>query len=400
MLDWLSISRNQAEERFRSLPVPTMKDENYRFTKLELPALGALQASDGKIPTELATLDDEELALLTLQGEKAKVTGSVPGVHFTDLLQAVVLGSEVLRTRLKNEDLFAQDKFAQLSSARWKNGVFLHVPAGVKLAKPVRLVHIPMDSEEHARNLIILEDGAEAILISESFSAQENAFIGELTEIRLGRGARLHWVVLQRYEPSTTVVARQRAELAEGAELKVTPLHLGGGSVQVRLETVLAADASLELSGAARGDGSQHFDFWLDADHQGSRSKSQMDFCFVMGASSKAVFNGLIQIRKNAVDCNASQKSKSLLLGAKATVHAIPKLIIQHDAVKCSHGASISNVNPEQVHYLQSRGISKIEAERMIVRGYTEPVLGRLPTEGLYSRAELAIDLKSGGRLQ
>jgi Fe-S cluster assembly protein SufD len=125
-----------------------------------------------------------------------------------------------------------------------------------------------------------------------------------------------------------------------------------------------------------------------------------MEMGFVMGDSSRAVFNGLIQVRKGTNDCNSNQRSKSLLLGGKATVHAIPKLIIQTDAVKCSHGASVSSVNPEQIHYLQSRGISRSEAESMIIRGFTEPVLERLPTEGLAARAEAALDQKRGAWLQ
>lgn len=396
MLEWLEIARNQAEERYRSLPLPSAKNENFRFSKLELPEGQAVSNEGEKVPVELSSLDEEEGALLSLHGEDSSFFGLAPGALFTDMLRAAVLGSDLMRARFKDSTLFAQDKFAQLTAARWRNGVFLHVPAGVKLEKPLRATVMASGSEDHSRNLFLLEEGAEATFIFESFSAESNAFSGELTEIRLGRGAKLHLVVLQRFSSNTTAVIRQRAEIGEGAELRVTPFHLGGAATQVRLESILAEEASLELVGAARGDSSQQFDFWLDADHQGSRSKSEMSFSFVMGDSSKAVFNGLIQIRPQAADCVASQKSKSLLLGLKATVHAIPKLIIQTDAVKCSHGASVSNVNPEQIHYLQSRGIPKVEAERMVVRGFTEPVLDRFPMEGLHGRAEAALDKKEG----
>lgn len=399
MLNWLDIARNQAEERYRSLPAPTPKDENFRFTNLDFPQ-GSVITGAAAIPVDLSSLDEEEQALLTISGEEAEIKGEAPGVLFTDLMRAAVLGSESMRTRLGDGKLFPQDKFAQLTAARWKNGAFLHVPAGVKCEKPLRVAAVASGAEDQSRNLIILEEGAEAIFIQESYSEEGDRLAGELTEVRLGKNAKLHWVILQRLGAGTRALIRQRIDLAPGAELKVTPMHFGGSLVQVRQEAHLDEESSLELLGAARGDGNQHFDFWLDVDHFGSKSMSQMEMGFVMGDSSRAVFNGLIQVRKGTVECNSNQKSKSLLLGGKATVHAIPKLIIQTDAVKCSHGASVSSVNPEQVHYLQSRGISRAEAESMIIRGFTEPVLDRLPTEGLAARAEAALDQKRGAWLQ
>ncbi|RZA09461.1 MAG: Fe-S cluster assembly protein SufD [Proteobacteria bacterium] len=399
--EWLEIARNQAEERYRSLPLPTAKDEAFRFTPIaDLDSNGG--ETGGAVGLELSTLDPEEAALLLLNGEEASLQGSAPGLVFTDLLKAVTLGIDHVRARLRDSAaVFAGDKFAQLSSARWRNGAFLHVPAGVKVAKPLRAATAVTDSEEHSRFLIVLEEGAEATFVQESWSPEGDRLATELTEVRLGKNSKLHWVQVQRYGSGTKAMVRQHVELGEGSDLKITPIHLGAGKIQVRQEIVLSGEGSqVEVEGAARGSGNQHFDFWMDIDHAASRTKSQTNFWFVMGDASRSIFNGLIHIRKHAQDCEAGQRAKSLLLGTKATVHAIPKLIIQTDAVKCAHGASVSSVNPEQVHYLQSRGISKPEAERMIVRGFTEPVLVRLPTEELQARAEAALDRKQGGLLQ
>lgn len=399
--EWLDIARNHAEERYRSLPLPTAKDEAFRFTPVTDLAAAPAAEDTAAVPAELSARDGEEAAVLLLHGEDASREGAPSGYVFTDLFKAVLLGVDHVRTRLRDANLFPQDKFAQLTSARWKNGAFLHVPAGVKVAQPLRAASAVTSAEEHTRYLIVLEEGAEATFVQESWSPEGDRLATELTEVRLGKNAKLHWVQLQRYGSATKAMVRQRVELGEGAELKVTPVHLGAGKIQVRQEIILAGDdASVEVEGAARGSGTQHFDFWLDVDHAALKTKSSTNFWFVMGDASRAIFNGLIQIRKNATDTDAAQKAKSLLLGTKATVHSIPKLIIQTDAVKCGHGASVSSVNPEQVHYLQSRGISKPEAERMIVRGFTEPVLVRLPTEELQARAEAALDRKQGGFLQ
>jgi len=401
MLEWLDIARNQAEERFRSLPLPTANDENYRFTPTELPgASPSAGGAGGAISAEATMLDEQESGLLTISGEEANFQGAAPGVMFTDLYKAAVLGLDFVRQRLKDSQPFADDKFAQLTAARWKNGVFLHVPAGVKVAEPLRAAIASPCGEGHFRHLITVEDGAEVTIIQEHISEEETAFVSELLELKLGREAKVHWVIAQRLGTGTRGVFRQRIELGEGAELKVTPLHLGGASVQVRQEYAMGAESSLELAGAARGERTQHFDFWVDVKHHGSRSRSQLDMAFVMGGNAKAVFNGLLHVEKQAFDCSATQKSRSLLLGGKATVHSIPKLIIQTDQVKCGHGASISTVSSEQLHYLQSRGIPRMEAERMIVRGFTENVLERLPTDSLQGRADAALDRKEGSWLQ
>jgi len=394
--DWLQIARNQAEERFRSLPFPAPKDENYRFTPIAYREGVAAVSAAGDVPPAIAALDAEEGALLLLDGDECTVLGQAQGFLFTDLLRAATLGSEAVRLRLRESDLFKDDKFAQLTSARWKNGAFLHVPAGVKVTKPVRLAACARESEEHHRNLIVLEEGAEAVLIQECWGNDDLRFVGELTEVKLGRNSRLHWVVLQNQGAATDSVVRQRIEIGAGAELRYTPLHLGGKLTQVRQETHLAGEgASLETQGAARGGETQHFDFWLDARHESPRSQSNMDYWFVMAGKSRGVFNGQIEVKHGATDCESSQRSKSLILGS-GVVHSIPKLLIKTDAVKAAHGASVSSVNFEQIHYLQSRGIPRAEAERMIVRGFTEGVVDRLPTEGLRGRADAALDRKQG----
>ncbi len=397
MLDWLDIARNQAEERFRSLPFPGKKDENYQFTPLEYrEAVEEESAAASTVAAEITAKQESELALLKVDGEEASSEGEANGCLFTDMLRAAVLGSDSLRARLKDADLFRDDKFAQLTSARWKNGAFLHVPAGVKRQRPLRFLNVASAAEEHFRNLIQLEEGAEAILVQESWSDTASRFVGELTEVRLGRNSRLHWIVLQQFGHETSAAIRQRIDLAEGAELRYTPLFVGGKTIQTRQEARLGAHSLLETQGAARGELAQHFDFWLDLRHEGERSRSSIDYSFVIAGRSRGVFNSQIEVAREAKDCESSQRSKSLLLGT-GTVHAIPRLIIKTDEVKAAHGASVSSINPEQMHYLQSRGIPAAEAEKMIVRGVTEVVVSRFPTEDLQNRAEALLDAKQGG---
>lgn len=404
MLDWLEIARNQAEERFRSIPLPGAKDENFRNSPVadlhfgtEPAALAEIEA----LPAELTRQDAEEAALVVCEDEDCETRGELGTGIFTGLLQAAMRGSEPVRATLRELSSFRDDKFAQLTAARWTSGAFLHVPAGMTLAKPLRIAQATRRSEGHHRSLILLEEGAEATVYLENWSAEGEVSVGDLLEARLARGAKLHLVALQHYGSGTRAIQRQRFELSEGAELDLTPVHFGGRSLQLRQEVILAGTgAKFRAEAAATGNREQQFDFWLDVKHIGAKTESEMNYWFVMDERARAAFNGLIHIEKGAVDAAAAQKSKSLLLGPKASVHSVPKLIIQHDAVKCSHGASISTVNPEQVHYLQSRGIPRLEAERMIVRGFTEHVLARVPTESFAARAAAALDAKERGKLQ
>jgi Fe-S cluster assembly protein SufD len=394
---WLQSTRERAEAKFRSLPFPSAKDENFRFTPLRYQPEAGDALPGAALPEAIAALGTEEGALLLLERDSATLAGEAPGAFFAGLSSAAALEAEPVRALLGGEEFFPEDKFAQLTGARWESGAVLHVPAGVRLEKPVRFVACPRSAESHLRHLIVLEEGAEAVVIQESWSDSSERFVGELTEVRLGRNSRLHWVVIQQLGEGTQAVLRQKLELAEGAELRFSPLHVGGRLVQCRQEAHLAGENSFfETQGAARGGGGQHFDFWLDVRHEKPRSRSQMDYRFVMAGKAKGIFNGQVEVRQDAAGCESSQRSKTLLLGA-GSVHAIPKLLIKTDDVKCSHGASVSSVSFEQLHYLQSRGIPKAEAERMIVRGFTELVVERFPTAGLRERAESLLDGKEGG---
>lgn len=403
MSDWLEISRNQAEERFRALPLPSAKDENFRNTAVSEFKFGLEPKAidDFGPPVELTQKQADEMALLSFEGERARIEGQVPGVLFDELDKLVLGNVDVVKHALRDSHAFREDKFAQLTAARWTNGAFLHVPAGVKVAQPIRISLSLSQTENHHRHVIMLEAGAEATVFLEAWSGEKEIFLGELLEIRLAKEAKLHLVTLQNLGAATQAMLRQNAEVKEDAELRVTALHFGGRRSQLRQQVEMSgAGAIFHNEAASYGIRDQHFDFWLDTHHRAPNTTSEMNYWFVMNERARAVFNGMIRIDRNCPEVTANQKSKSLLIGGKATVNSNPKLIIQTDAVKCAHGASISSVNPEQVHYLRSRGITRAEAERMIIRGFAEHVLDRIPGESFHQRASAALDRKEGGLLQ
>lgn len=391
---WLNQSREKAEQRFRGLPSPLASDEAYRFggmTDWESAAKGPSTPQ-----TSIAAEELEEGALLSLTESSLSLQGTADGFLFSGLERGA--DSDLVKPFRSVDSAFADDKFAQLAAARWQNGACLVVPAGKKLSEPVRISVSATASESNWRHLVALGKGAEATLVLENKGDDSSRLLSELVEIRLAEGAKLNWGVLQHNGKQTSAFHRHKAVLEKNSELRLSTVQLGGAKTQLRLDVELGEGAVLDAQAACRGNGNQAFDFWTDVTHAGAKSRSAMEFWYVMAGKARSVFNGLIQIKHGANDCEAAQRAKSLLLDAGASVHAIPKLIIQTDAVKCAHGASVSTVNPEQLHYLQSRGIPRTEAEQMIVRGFTEAVIARLPTAALYARADALLAAKQGGQ--
>ena len=361
--------RATAEKNFQALPFPTGKDENFRFISLqEIVSSGTLPSLEFS-----STPEEKEAGVLQIVGKEAKSLKVHPCL--SDLLsRQPVLGS-----------IFPEDKFAQHTEAQWSNGVCLQVPRGEKIILPLRAALFAGRENEHFRHFLHLAEGAEATFVQEVWGRSGEKSLGELTELVLEEGAKLHWIQVQALEGSTQAIFRQKITLKKNAELKITSVHLGAGTSQLRQEIFVGENAQLDCVSAAKGKGQQAMDFWLDVTHAGSNSKSQVNYVFVMRDSAKGIFNGIVRIPPTSLHCDASQKCKSLLMG-KATVHAIPKLIIQTDQVKCSHGASVASVSPEQVHYLGSRGIPPAEAEAMIIEGFTAPALDRFPSDAARER--------------
>ncbi len=389
--------RKTAEKSFAALPLPASKDENYRFLGVDdsSPALIFSGEKKSIVESFLQEPCEEEAALLFVNGEEIqnKTTDKFPaqGIIFTDMLSAEKKHPQLLQSALVFANDFSDDLYAQLAKARFQNGVFLHVAENTKLEAPLRVVQWKNDGAQAVRNVIVLEKNAELSLVEE-YAGIENdndSLAISVTEIMVKEGAKISYFPLQHYGKNTNFFHRLSIRAEKNAQVEIYPISVGAYKGQYRFElNAVNSGASFLTKGAARGSAEQQFDFWVNMNHTVPETTSALDYWFVMGGKSKAIFNGMIRITKAAKNTVAYQKCRSLLLSSKATVHAIPKLEIATDEVKCNHGASISTVNPEQVHYLQARGIPRSEAEKMIIRGFTEQVLEKLPTEALYTRMD------------
>jgi len=261
-------------------------------------------------------------------------------------------------------------------------GLQIRVARGIHCTLPVRGLYKLKPSAKiwSFTTVIHLEEGSSLEYVDEYFGTGSTACtVQAATRITLEAGAKLKYQAILQWPEGVQSKHTQVFNVGRDATLEVTPILLGGLQTHLTTEShCLGKGSSIQISGAAKGKNKQTFEFDIITEHSVTDTKSTFDYLTVMGDQSKAVFNGLIRILQSGARTDAYQKSKNLLLSPQATIEAFPKLEIATDDVKVAHGASISPVNPDQIYYLQSRGISALEAETMIIDGFTEPVLTRL----------------------
>ena len=212
--------------------------------------------------------------------------------------------------------------------------------------------------------------------------------------IKVEAGGKLEYFIFQRQIETAKFILRHFFDLAENARVDFKFFHLGGQKGQHRISARVAENADFRVHGATRLDRSQHVDIWAESEHVGANSRSETSVSNVLSGEAVAVFNGMIRILTDCPKTEAYQSNKTLLLSDSARVYTLPKLEIATDDVKCSHGASVSSLDPDQLFYLQSRGIGPTEAREMLVEAFTHPVIKFLPQQFLTADEKLLLDLE------
>jgi Fe-S cluster assembly protein SufD len=233
---------------------------------------------------------------------------------------------------------------------------------------------------------VALGKQAEATLIDERRGGAGGAasLSSEMVEVILRPEALLRYVHLQRWGESVTEVFTQRAVLEQGAQFLDIHVGLGGALTKANIETALqGTGARAELLGIFFGSGKQHLDFHTLQNHQAERTTSDLLYKTALKDQAESIYTGLIRIEKQAQKSDAYQANRNLLLSRGAKADSVPMLEILADDVRCTHGVAVGPVDPDQAFYLMSRGLSPAEAERLIVQGFFEQVLRRIPSPEL-----------------
>ncbi len=290
------------------------------------------------------------------------------------------------------------NRYAYFNEAIWSGGYFLYVPKDLKVEKSLTVKSLSHESNnlEAVRNLILMEEGSSANLIDEITSSEAaNPFINIVTEVFLEKGSRLSYANLQLYSKGTVSHLFQRAEINDNAELTNIIVALGGKISKADLGANLAGpNSGIITYGIVLGDGIQKFDHHTTLEHNAPNTKSYLNFRVVLKDKSRSAYTGNLKIAHEAVKSDARQENRNLLLSPDAKAESIPELeILTNDVTRCNHGVTVGQIDKDQVFYLMSRGLSQKEAEQVIIEGFVEPTISRIPEESL--REDIMSKIKS-----
>ena len=281
------------------------------------------------------------------------------------------------------------DAFTVLHDAFLAGGAFIKVPAGVVVDKPIIVLHW---SEGEGlvtlpHTLVAAEESSEVTVV-DRFGSPEVGGAGHLVdavvELLVGDNARLRYLSVQEHGPNTWQVALQRAHVGRDASLHSSAVALGGDYARLRSESLLAGDnAESDLMAVYFGDHTQMLDFRTLQDHDAPNTRSDLLFKGAVEDQAHSVYSGLIRLRPEARKAVANQTNRNLVLTEGAGADSIPNLEIEANDVKCSHASAVGPIDEEQLYYLESRGVRPEDAERLIVLGFFDDVLERLPVPTL-----------------
>jgi len=389
--EWLRARRLESFGIYEGMSLPdTKRQEDWRQADLKglnLDSYAAFQRPNGTAPA--GTLEQASGGLRQ-RGTSAPIATldaalARQGVIFMPLAQAASEYRDLVERYLFSAVKPDRDKFAALHAALFTGGSFLYVPDGVSVEHPLisQFWSAGSGGAVLPHSLVIAGKGARFRYVDEFLSAdrQEVLLASGSSEVFLEEGSDVGYVALQRWSEKTWQFANQRFHLGRDSHLRMVDVALGGRFARIRVEAMLEGPGSTaDLRGLFFGAGEQAFDFRTLQDHIAPHTTSDLLFKGALQDSAKSVYVGVVRVEEEARGSSSNQANRNLLLSEKAKATSEPILeILNNDILRCSHGATVGPVDPEHLFYLESRGIPRPVAERMLVQGFLGEVLDRLP---------------------
>ena len=410
---WLRECRLSAWELYEDLPMPSLNDEEWRRTDyrhIRWEEADQLLAPNGVtkdvVPAEnLAPLvGDEQGGLMVFVDGKLvhhevseKLTEQ--GVIFTDLLTACRDHEDLVRANLMTKAVLPTDgKFAALHAALWTHGVFVHVPRGKVAELPLHVVmYNTLDGASLGHILVDVGENAQATIQVDYASADGDAhssYIGA-TELLVGDAGNLRYVALQDWNRQTYEFSHQRARLGRDANLDWIVGTMGSQLTKAFLEIEIDGQGSnARMSGFFFADKDQMFDLDTQQNHNAPLTNSDLLFKGAGRDDARTVWQGMIKSLPDMQKIDGYQVCRNLILGDDVRMDGIPGLEIEADDVICSHAATFGTLEAEPIFYLMSRGIPRPQAELMVIEGFFDELLDRIPFERVRERIQSSIEAK------
>jgi Fe-S cluster assembly protein SufD len=384
------VSRADLLERYEALPFPTTSDEHWRFTDLKDFDPESFSADGATRAKAAPPMLEVEVAGLALVGEGGiEIERAPEGVTFEPLENHERLGTLV----------GADEKFAAHNAASWEHGLLVTIGRGVRLDQPlyVRISNSVPDGSLFWRLLVVCEAESSAVLIEDyaSASADLPGYSNAVTELFVEQAARLEYVSLQNLSRETWHFASHRARVERDAELDWIAGGFGSKKGKVWIENDLSGEgATSRVTGAYFADGVQHLDYDTYQLHSAPNTTSDFAFKGALRDRATAVWRGMIHVDPEAQKTNAYQENRNLMLSPTTHAVPIPGLEILANDVRCTHGATVGQVDRDQLFYLMARGLSRAEAERLIVRGFFTDVLDRIDLDPVREALEQMLEAR------
>jgi len=334
-------------------------------------------------------LEIDTAGIVTVSESGIDVTRAPDGIRFEPLADHELLGTLV----------GSDEKFAAHNAAMWKHGLLVHVPRGVVLEKPL-YVRITSGRDGGAifwRLLVVAEPESRFTVIEEYASASPElaGYSNAVSEIFVGQGGKVEYVSLQNLSAETWHFASHHARVDRDAELDWVAGGFGSKKGKVRIQNDLAGEgATSRVTGAYFADGDQHLDYDTFQEHMAPSTTSDFAFKGALRDTATSVWRGMIRVEKEAQKTNAYQENRNILLSPKAHADSIPGLEILANDVRCTHGATVSQVDREELFYAMSRGLTRPNAERLIVRAFFQEVLDRIQLEPVREAVTEALEAR------
>ncbi|MBE7537348.1 MAG: Fe-S cluster assembly protein SufD [Opitutaceae bacterium] len=408
---WWIDRKRSAYSVFASLPMPPRTDESWRFSSREHLTLSGFSSSSavsgGSTKASSIQIEDTAAQLTFTDG---RLTGRTPlaagpassGIIVATILEGLTTHSELLRKHfMAQPQKLGSEKFAALHTAFIPDGAFIYVPRGVELKSPIVVTHASTGagSAVFPHTLVIAEENSKVTVVDVFVTADGDsspkpanpavsfdAFACGANDLYAGHGATLTYVAAQLWSYNTLSFQLNSTLVRRDARVQSLNLHLGGKQARHESLSQLQAPGALsEMLAITVASGDQEFDQRTLQIHQAPNTKSDLLYKNALLDTAKTIFSGLIVVDPDAQKTDAYQSNRNLMLSDSADANSLPGLEIQANDVRCTHGATTSQVDPAQLFYLESRGITPVVARELLVFGFFEEVLNRLENEKLHA---------------
>jgi Fe-S cluster assembly protein SufD len=359
MVSGLGDLRKRATERFEAHGFPTTREEEWRFTNIAPIA-------------------------------KAQFPAVAPSVNGHSLQAALERDPRLIEEYL-GRYATCENAFVALNTASFEDGAFLHIPANTVVEEPlwIDFTAVP-ERTTHPRNLVIVGAGSE-VRIVERYTGSGAYFTNAVTEIVVGENSIVEHIKLEEESPDAFHVATIQVHQSRDSNFKSHNISLGGLLVRNDVNAVLSTGCESTLNGLYLAKGKQHVDNHTAIDHAAPHAASHELYKGILDGASSAVFNGKIFVRKDAQKTDAKQTNKNLVLSENSVINTKPELQILADDVRCTHGATIGQLDQEALFYLRTRGIGKTDARDLLIYAFARDIIERIGIPGIRTHLEKAL---------